>query len=190
MSVNIAVFASGRGSNTKNICSYFSSSSKIRVSLICSNTSSSGVLGYAKEKKIPFYLFNKSMLVDFIGLKRSLDFYNINLIVLAGFLLKVPEKMILCYPKKIINLHPSLLPKYGGKGMYGKHVHQAVINAKERESGISIHFVNKEFDQGRVIFQKKCLVAKNETPCSLEKKIRVLELSYFPKIIEQICLSL
>jgi len=190
MSINLAVFASGKGSNAKNIFSYFSTSSKICVALFCTNSLSSGVVDLSKQKNVPLFVFNKKDLDDFSVVHERLVLHKIHFIVLAGFLLKIPKSLILCYPKKIINLHPSLLPKHGGQGMYGKYVHQSVIEAKEKESGISVHFVNSEYDKGVIVFQKTCVVDKNETASSLEKKIRVLELSFFPKVIEEICLSL
>lgn len=190
MPINLAVFASGKGSNTKNICSYFSDSSDINVSLICSSSLSSGVVDYAKKTGVPSFVFSKKELVDFVALQDVLNSYCIDLIILAGFLLKIPEKLIFCYPNKIINIHPSLLPKHGGKGMFGKNVHKAVIDSGEKESGISIHFVNNKYDDGRLIFQKSCPVSSDETVDSLEKKIQLLEHVFFPKIIKQISLSL
>ena len=190
MTTRIAIFASGAGSNAEKICDYFSGCSDINVVLIFSNNPNSFVLNRRKMLAITRFVFNKQELKEYLVIKSVLKKYKVDFIVLAGFLLKIPKRLVLCYPKKIINLHPSLLPKYGGQGMYGQYVHQAVIDAKEKESGISVHFVNSEYDKGVIVFQKTCVVDKNETASSLEKKIRVLELSFFPKVIEQICLSL
>ena len=155
MPKHIAIFASGAGSNARKIIDYFEGSAQIKVSLIVSNVATAGVLAIAKEKGIPTLLINKTEFTA-TGYVESLQNADIHFIVLAGFLWKVPEVLVRTFPKAIINIHPALLPKYGGKGMYGAKVHEAVIAAKETESGITIHWVNEHYDEGAIIFQANC----------------------------------
>lgn len=185
----IAVFGSGSGSNIENICVYFEKSNTITVALICTNNRKSFIVTRAKNFGVPLCYTTKKELADFSTLQKSLKAFNIDYIILAGFLLKIPEKMVNYYKKRIINIHPSLLPKYGGKGMYGANVHKAVIKNNESESGITIHFVNKFYDKGEVILQKKCVISKNESVNSLEGKIKSLERAFFPKTIENIIIQ-
>ena len=182
----IAIFGSGAGSNAENICKYFFESKDVKIVFICTNNKKAFIIKRAKKLNIPVVYTKKSELEDFTKIKKKLKFFNVDFIILAGFLLKIPLKMIISYNKKIINIHPSLLPKYGGKGMYGENVHKAVLKNKEVESGITIHFVDQNYDEGEVLLQKKCVVSKNETVDSLKKKIRVLELKYFPPTIKKI----
>ena len=184
--VHIAIFASGAGSNTRKIIEYFENKGlRIKVSLIVCNVPGAGVLEIAKEKGIPSLLINKS---DFTanGYVESLKNAGIDFIVLAGFLWKVPEVLVRAYPKAIINIHPALLPKYGGKGMYGARVHEAVIAAGEKESGITIHWVNEHYDEGAIIFQAKCSIDANDTANTLANKIHVLEHAHFATTIEKL----
>ena len=153
MTKNLAIFASGNGSNAKNICSFFQNSSDINVVLICSNNKDAYVVKIAKQLGVPLFIFTKQGLENFFKLENVLTKNRVDFIILAGFLLKLPEKMVEIYPDKIINIHPALLPKYGGKGMYGGRVHKAVLKNKESESGITIHFVNTKYDEGKIIFQ-------------------------------------
>ena len=190
MTKKIALFGSGSGSNAENVCRYFSKSSSVNVVLICTNNPTSFIVKRAKKLNIPVVFITKETLVDFSALKKTLLLAKIDLIVLAGFLLKIPPVMINSYPNKIINIHPSLLPKYSGKGMYGNHIHRQVLKNKESETGISIHFVNEEYDKGELVLQKKCLVSKKETLASLIVKIRRLEFDYFPPTIEKTLNSL
>ena len=185
----IAIFGSGSGSNAEKICSYFAASTNIKVACIFTNKKSAFIAERAIRLNIPLVYTTKKELELFKCLNKKLKKYNVDYIVLAGFLLKISCKMINAYSKKIINLHPSLLPKYGGKGMYGKNVHSAVLKNREKESGITIHFVNENYDEGEIIFQKKCPICNDETPESLEKKIRLLEFAYFPKIIKNTILK-
>ena len=185
----LAIFGSGTGSNAENICTYFLNSTDIKVVFICTNNKNAFIVRRAKKLKIPIVYTTKKSLTTFTELYKKLKEYDVQYIILAGFLLKIPLEMVDSYPKKIINLHPSLLPKYGGRGMYGANVHRAVVNNKEVESGITIHFVNQNYDEGEVILQKKCLLSDTETVKSLEKKIKALEFKYFPKTIEKILLS-
>ena len=186
MSNHIAIFASGSGVNTETICNYFIDSSEIDVVLILSNNPNAFVLNRAKKFHIDTFIFKKSVFKNYLAIKDLFKKHKIDFIILAGFLLKIPNKMIKDYSDKIINIHPALLPKYGGKGMYGKHVHKAVIENKEIISGITIHYVNNKYDDGKIIFQAKCNVEKNDTPESLAKKINTLEYEYFSKIIASI----
>tara|TARA_B100000953_G_scaffold10784_1_gene9600 strand:- start:333 stop:908 length:576 start_codon:yes stop_codon:yes gene_type:complete len=184
MTKNIAIFASGNGSNTENICNFFQNSSDITVVLICSNNKDAYVVKIAKKLQIPLFLFTKQGLENFFKLEKVLTENRVDFIILAGFLLKIPKKMLENYPNKIINIHPALLPKYGGKGMYGNNVHKAVLEKKETESGITIHFVNSKYDDGEIVFQTKCKVENNDSVGSLGRKIRKLEQEFFPKTIE------
>ncbi len=183
--IHIAIFASGAGTNARKIIEYFENKGlRIKVSLIVCNVPGAGVLEIAKEKGIPSLIINKA---DFTatGYVESLQNADINFIVLAGFLWKVPEVLVRAYPKAIINIHPALLPKYGGKGMYGARVHQAVIAAGEKESGISIHWVNEHYDEGAIIFQAKCSIDANDTADTLANKIHALEHAHFAPTIEK-----
>ena len=149
MARNIAILASGNGSNAENIYKFFTNSSDIRVVLIGSNNETAFVVKRAKKLGIPFFIFTKLGLKNFSEIQKKLGQMDIDFVVLAGFLLKIPQKMVKKYPNKIINIHPSLLPIFGGKGMYGKYVHQAVIHAGEKKSGITIHLVNENYDSGK-----------------------------------------
>lgn len=186
---NVAVFGSGKGGNAENIYNYFRGSKSIKVVLFCTNNKNAFIVKRAKKLKIPIFFIKKEKLSDFYVLKKLLNLYAVDYIILAGFLLKIPFKMVATYQDRIINIHPSLLPKYGGRGMYGDNVHRAVLANNEPESGISIHFVNQNYDEGRVILQKKCAVSSVETIDSLKKKIQALEYKYFPKTIEKTILK-
>jgi formyltetrahydrofolate-dependent phosphoribosylglycinamide formyltransferase len=184
--IHIAIFASGAGSNARKIIEYFENKGlRIKISLIVCNVAGAGVLEIAKEKGIPSLIINKT---DFsaTGYVESLQNADINFIVLAGFLWKVPEVMVRAYPKAIINIHPALLPNYGGKGMYGARVHEAVIAAKEKESGITIHWVNEHYDEGAIIFQAKCSIDASDTADTLANKIHTLEHAHFAPTIEKL----
>ncbi len=184
--IHIAIFASGAGSNARKIIEHFEKKDlPIKVSLIVCNVPGAGVIEIAKEKGIPTLLINKA---DFAstGYVESLHNSEIQFIVLAGFLWKVPEMLVQAYPKAIINIHPALLPKYGGKGMYGSRVHEAVIAAGEKESGITIHWVNEHYDEGAIIYQAICPIDAGETPETLANKIHALEHAHFAPTIEQL----
>lgn len=185
----LAIFGSGSGSNAENICNYFSNSTNIKVVCICTNNKSAFIVNRSKKLNIPIVYTTKKELSSFYTLHKSLQKYSIDYIILAGFLLKIPLKMVESYPNRIINIHPSLLPKYGGKGMYGINVHKAVLKNKEVVSGVTIHFVNENYDSGKVILQKKFPISSFETIESLAAKVSVLELEYFPKIIEKTILT-
>ncbi|RYG51629.1 MAG: phosphoribosylglycinamide formyltransferase [Chitinophagaceae bacterium] len=183
---NIAVFASGTGSNAKKIIEHFKNSPVARVALIVCNKAGAGVINIAGENGVPVLMIEKEQFFHGDAYVPQLLEKQITFIVLAGFLWKIPSKLIESYPEKIINIHPALLPKYGGKGMYGNRVHEAVIEAGDAESGISIHFVNEVYDEGRIIFQVSCPVTKDDNPESLAAKIHALEHAHFPLIIEQL----
>ncbi len=180
---SIIIFASGTGTNAKAIIEHFKANKKANVSLIVSNNKDAGVLDIARGEEIPFLIIDRKTFHETLIIEQMADFRP-SLIVLAGFLWKVPEAIINAFSGKIINIHPALLPAYGGKGMYGHNVHDAVINAKEKESGITIHFVNEDYDKGNTILQARCSIAAGDTPDLLAKKIHRLEHFYFPRVIE------
>ena len=180
---SIAVFASGSGSNAENLVSHFKDSTVGRISLILSNKKDAYVLQRAERLGVPYSTFSYKEFQDSQFILSILDKYHIDFILLAGFLLKVPEYLLIKYPGRILNIHPSLLPKYGGKGMYGEHVHQAVIKAKERQSGITIHVIGNQYDCGKTIYQSICSVNDDDTPQTLAAKIHELERAY-PQVAE------
>lgn len=182
----IVILASGTGSNAAKIIDYFRESSVANVSLLISNNPNAGALDKAVDRDVPILILDRKEFFSDDSMIKFLKSEHIDLIVLAGFLWLIPEKLIDAFPNKIINVHPALLPKYGGKGMYGMAVHKAVVEAKEKESGITIHYVNKNFDEGEIIFQSKCALSENETPDSLAEKIHYLEHLHFSKVIESI----
>ena len=186
----IAVFASGGGTNAENICNYFINNKNVGVVLLATNKKDSFVVKRIKKFNIPVFCFSKEELNNTEIVQKKLLEYSVDLIVLSGFLLKVPENIVSLFPNKIINLHPSLLPKFGGEGMYGENVYKAVIDAKEVQSGITVHYVNNNYDEGGIIFQEKISLMKNENSISLSKKINVLEMKCFPVVIEKIINSL
>ena len=183
---NIVILASGTGTNAQNIINYFRHSAQIKVSLILSNNPKAGVLKIAQQENIPHYIIEKGKFFSsgfYIDLFHQ---YQINLIVLAGFLWKVPPRLVHAFPDKIINIHPALLPLYGGKGMYGQYVHEAVMKAREMQSGITIHYVNENYDEGNIIFQQSCDITEEDTPLSLAQKVHELEYEWYPKVIEEL----
>jgi phosphoribosylglycinamide formyltransferase-1 len=182
----IAIFASGSGSNAENIFNYFKDNRNVTISLILTNNPNAFVIERAKKLEIESHVFTKSDFLKTDEILQVLAEKKIDLVVLAGFLLKIPENLTKAYPNKIVNIHPALLPKYGGKGMYGDNVHKAVVAAKETESGITIHFVNENYDEGEIIFQAKCPVLENDTYEDVAAKVHALEYEHFPKIIESI----
>ncbi len=186
MGKNIAVFASGSGSNAENIIRYFRENSLAHVSLVVSNRSDAYVLERAAGLGVPSRVFLKADWETGDGVLALMQEYAIDFIVLAGFLVKVPDAILHAYPEKIINIHPALLPKYGGKGMYGDRVHESVVAAGETESGITIHYIDAHYDEGSIIFQATCPVAPGDTAADVAQKVHALEYEYFPKIIEQV----
>ncbi len=186
MPLRIAIFASGSGSNAENIVHYFSGSSEFQFPLIISNQPNAYIHKRAEILKIPSFTFTKEQFFDAKPVLELLTEYNIDAIVLAGFLLKIPTLLIQHFPDKIINIHPALLPKFGGKGMYGARVHQAVKEAEESETGITIHYVNENYDDGNIIFQARCPIFIDDTAEMIAAKVHLLEHEYYPQVIEKI----
>jgi phosphoribosylglycinamide formyltransferase-1 len=185
--IHACILASGSGTNAENLIRFFKNDTRIKIRHIITNNPEAGVIQRAEKLGktvhiIPSKIFKNQPQIVLEFLKTE----KIDFIILAGFLLKIPEVIIKAYPNRIVNIHPSLLPKYGGKGMYGMHVHEAVIRHKEKESGITIHYVNENYDEGEILFQKKIQVDEHDTPQSLAAKIHALEYEYFPKVISQL----
>ena len=185
----IAIFASGAGSNAQKIIDHFRDSDRIKVSLVVCNKPGAGVLQIAAKEEIPSLVIEKEKFFRGNAYTDELQEAGIDFIILAGFLWKIPAALIRAYPGKIINIHPALLPAYGGKGMYGHHVHQAVIDHQEKESGITIHYVDEQYDHGDIIFQAKCPVLASDTADSLAGRIHQLEHQHYPAVIEQLLQS-
>jgi len=183
---NIAIFASGSGSNARKILEHFEGRDDVQVTLIITNRKKAGVLLHAREFDVPTLRIDKDYFFNNDCIQKVLSSEKIDLIVLAGFLWLVPQYLIQAYPNKIVNIHPALLPKYGGKGMYGHHVHKAVKSNNETESGITIHYVNEKFDDGDHIFQIKCQLDPNDTPEDIAAKVLALEHANYPSVIDQI----
>lgn len=181
----IVIFASGSGTNAENIIKYFAETKIATVVAVFTNRLDAKVIERAKNHQVPVVVFSKN---DFIESKiaQKLNSFRPDLIVLAGFLLKFPQNIVEAYLDKIINIHPALLPKYGGKGMYGMNIHRTVVENKEKETGITIHFVNENYDEGNIFFQKNIFLSGNETPEEVADKIHDLEQKYFPTVIEEI----
>jgi phosphoribosylglycinamide formyltransferase 1 len=182
---HIAIFASGAGSNAKKIIEFFEGNDFIKIALIACNMHGAGVLEIAKENHIPVLFIAKDKFFKGNAYMDELRKAKIDLIVLAGFLWKIPATLINAYQNKILNIHPALLPKYGGKGMYGEKVHGAVIKSGDDESGITIHLVDEIYDNGKIIYQAFCGVDKNDTIETLAKKIHALEHTHYPKVIAE-----
>jgi len=180
---HIAIFASGSGTNAANIIKYFSTSKDIKVALVLSNNRNAYVLRRAEELGVDTVIFDRDQFYNSDKIEKVLREYSTDLIVLAGFLWLVPQGILKEYSGRIINIHPALLPAYGGKGMYGDRVHCAVIENKEKESGITIHHVNEVYDSGNIIFQAKCPIEPTDTPESLAEKVHSLEYRYYPEVI-------
>jgi formyltetrahydrofolate-dependent phosphoribosylglycinamide formyltransferase len=185
----IAIFASGTGSNAQKILAHFQSSNKIEVALIVSNKTNAGVLNFAKEYSTLTLIIEREKFLKGDGYVPELQAAGIDWIILAGFLWKIPPTLINQWGKRIINIHPALLPKYGGKGMYGEAVHRAVLAANEKESGITIHYVDEQYDHGATIFQATCPVLPTDLVDNLAEKIHALEHLHYPVVIEKEILS-
>jgi len=185
----IAIFASGGGSNAESIISFFKNNNSIEVALILSNKSNAFVLDRAKNHNIPGAYFSNSDFKTSIDVHQKLIDFEIDYIVLAGFLLLIPSVLTQNFPNKILNIHPALLPKYGGKGMYGHHVHQAVFDNFENESGMTIHLVNEKYDDGEILFQAKTELAVTDTPDIIALKVLKLEHEHYPKVINNYILK-
>lgn len=182
---NIAILASGTGSNANEIAKYFANHDSIQVAIIITNNPQAGVLKVAETHHIPsFVISDKEMKQG--GLLKTLQVLKIDFVVLAGFLKLIPADVIDAYPRRIINLHPALLPQFGGKGMYGKHVHEAVSASGQSETGITIHYVNENYDEGSIIAQYKTAIHPHENPEDIQQKVRELEHEHYPAVIEQV----
>lgn len=182
----IVLFASGSGSNVENIATFFEDRNDVLISCVLSNKNNAQVLERCKRLGIPALSFNKNAFSQSDVILKLLNALNPDLIVLAGFLWKIPLQYVESFPNKIINIHPALLPKYGGKGMYGMHVHEAVKKNGDKETGISIHFVNENYDEGNIILQAKTKLTKTDSPDSIAQKVHALEYEHFPKVIENL----
>lgn len=180
----LAVFASGGGSNAEEIFKYFQHHSQIRVKLLLTNNAQAFVLERARKFDIPTVVFSREDFSNSSKVLRWLEDNNVTHIILAGFLWLIPEYLIRAYPDKIVNIHPALLPKYGGKGMYGEKVHNAVKNAGEKYSGLTIHLVNEKYDEGKILYQAKCDIKEEDTATDIAKKVLKLEHAYYPPVIE------
>ncbi|MDR0982067.1 MAG: phosphoribosylglycinamide formyltransferase [Culturomica sp.] len=185
----ISIFASGSGSNAENIINHFKNSQEIMVNSVVCNVADAFVLERAKRLNVHSYVITKSELNDPDKVLKMLKELETDYIVLAGFLLLMPNNIVTAFPERIINIHPALLPAYGGKGMYGMKVHKAVIDAGEKVSGITIHFVDEKYDNGKIILQKRCDVTATDTPESLAEKVHILEYEYYPIAIEKVILN-
>ncbi len=183
---HIAIFASGRGSNAQAIIDHFKGNTAIKVALIVTNNKTAGVIQIAKDNRIPFDIISPAELKEEETTLDLLELYQIDLIVLAGFLLLIPAYLVKAYPNKIINIHPALLPKYGGKGMYGSKVHETVLSNKETETGITIHYVNEKYDEGEYIAQFRCHVEPSDSTETITAKVHKLEHEHYPKEIEKL----
>lgn len=187
---HIAIFASGAGSNAKKIIEHFRGHPNIKVSLVVCNKPGAGVLQHALNNHVPYLIIDKEKFITGDGYVRDLKEACIDFIVLAGFLWKIPKVLVEAYPNRIINIHPALLPNFGGKGMYGAHVHEAVINSGDLKSGITIHYVDEKYDNGDIIFQAYCNIDEHDNASILAEKIHRLEHEFFPRVIEKCVLSL
>jgi phosphoribosylglycinamide formyltransferase 1 len=181
---HIVIFASGAGSNAQQIIHYFRNLKEVKVAMIVCNKAGAGVLSIAEKESIPVLLIEKERFFRGNGYVPELQYAKTDLIVLAGFLWKIPQSLIDAFPRRIINIHPALLPKYGGKGMYGQYVHESVLNAGEVESGITVHYVDEHYDNGDIIFQTACPVLDDDTPEKLAQRIHQLEHLHYPGVIE------
>ncbi len=181
---NIAIFASGGGSNARKIIEHFQGSAIGRVVLVVSNKKDAGVLDIAREHNIPTYILQRPLFYETKEILPVLQNHAVDLIVLAGFLWLVPGYLVQAFPRKIVNIHPALLPQFGGKGMYGGHVHAAVKAAGVNVSGITIHFANEQYDEGDIIFQASCSLNETDTPETIARKVLALEHEHYPRVIE------
>jgi phosphoribosylglycinamide formyltransferase-1 len=181
----IAIFASGSGTNFENITQYFKNTDIARVTMLVCNKLQAGVIARAQKLRVPAVLISDRTLKNPQILLETLQSEEIDMIVLAGFLKLMPQILIEAYPHKILNIHPALLPQYGGRGMYGNHVHNAVVLAGEKNSGITVHYVNAQYDEGEILFQQMTVLAPDETPETLAQKIQALEYLHYPRVIEK-----
>lgn len=187
---NIALFASGSGTNAENITGYFSKSESVNVAVVLSNNRNVGVHARVNKLGIPSFVFSRDEFIEGAPVVAKLAEYGVDFIVLAGFMNKISDVLLRAFPGRIVNIHPALLPKYGGKGMYGMHVHEAVVAAGETESGITIHYVNENYDEGNIIFQARCPLLASDTPEAVATKVHALEYAHYPRVIEEVLAGL
>lgn len=186
----IAIFASGSGSNAEKIADYFAGSTDVSIDLIVSNNPKAGVIDRARRLHIPVLLFDRTTFYQTDRITQLLQQQGIDLIVLAGFMWLMPAGLVQAFPNRIVNIHPALLPKFGGKGMYGHFVHEAVVAAQDTESGITIHFVNEHYDEGAPIFQANCPVTPTDTPDDVARKVQALEHDHYPRVVAEVLATL
>ena len=184
--VRLAILASGSGSNAENIIHFFSSENRVKIGIIISNNTEAQVHQRAERLGIPSFTFSRETLMNGSAMTQILKKEQIDFIILAGYLVKIPTVLISAYPNRIVNIHPALLPKFGGKGMYGNHVHQAVVDAKEQQTGITIHLVNENYDEGSIVFQEKCTVLPSDSVEDVAAKVHELEFLHYPEVIGQL----
>ncbi|MFD2521847.1 phosphoribosylglycinamide formyltransferase [Emticicia soli] len=185
----IAIFASGSGSNAEKIINYFQDNELVQVDLLFTNNPQAGIIERGRRLGVPTIIFDKKSFAKTDKIVEILKKQEIDWVILAGFLWLIPANLVKAYPNKIINIHPALLPKYGGKGMWGHFVHEAVHANKDTESGITIHYVNEHYDEGEVIFQAKCDIEEGDSPEDIAAKVQVLEHKHFPEVIEKLILG-
>lgn len=190
MPICIAVFASGTGSNARRIMQYFQRSEDVQVRLVVSNKADAGVLDIARDMGVETLIINRSSFYNSEAIIKELRSRDIGFIALAGFLWLIPEYLVQAFPRAIVNIHPALLPKFGGRGMYGAHVHEAVRQAGETETGITIHYVDEHYDEGQPVFQARCPVLPTDTAADIARRVLELEHRHFPPVIEQLLLNL
>lgn len=183
---HLAIFASGAGSNARKIIEHFQESPDIKVALVVSNKKDAGVLDIAEAHGIPVQVIGRQMFYETEDLLTVLKQHQVDFIVLAGFLWLIPPYLVRAFQRRMVNIHPALLPKYGGKGMYGMHVHEAVRTAGEKQTGITIHYVNEHYDEGDIVFQASCPVTPEDSPTDIARKVHALEHAHFPKVIESL----
>lgn len=182
--LKLAIFASGTGTNAAKIINYFAQHKSVMVALIVVNKPNAGVISIANSNNIEVLMIERSAFYNTNDYLKELKKREIDFLILAGFLWKVPEYLIAAFPNKIVNIHPALLPKFGGKGMYGMKVHEAVVDAGEKETGITIHYVNEQYDEGAIIFQSTCAVEPTDTPYMVAQKVHELEHRHFAAVLE------
>lgn len=190
MKKNIAIFASGNGTNAEQLVLHFARHPKARVALILTNRSTAFVLERAKRLEVPAYCFSKEQWAEGTEVVEILRRHKIDFVVLAGFLARVPDCVLHCFPRRMVNIHPSLLPKFGGKGMYGDRVHQAVLESGETESGITIHYTNEHYDEGAIICQHRCPVIPDDTFETLAARVHQLEYAHYPEVVDKLVSAL
>ncbi len=186
MPKHLAIFASGTGSNARRIIEYFHDVPEVKVALVVSNKPEAGVLDVAREHHVPTVVVDRTSFYDTTDLLVLLRDHQVDFIVLAGFLWLIPTYLVQAFPRRIINIHPALLPRFGGKGMYGLHVHTAVQAAGDTETGLTIHFVNENYDEGDIIFQARCPVFPADTPTDIARRVLALEHEHFPPVIQRV----